>query len=191
VARPGDRHRYPGGVEMEVVRAAEASGDRALELTWRIPVGSRLVALPHVHPGVDEHFAVDAGTARHWLGRRRLLARAGDAWTVPAATAHIHPGNAGREPLAVRQWIELDAPDPALLRGLERYFETVSALAAQGRVDRFGRIKDPLQEAVTLTETLMPGTWFAGVPVGLQRVLLERLAALGRRRGRVAEPSPR
>jgi hypothetical protein len=29
------------------------------------------------------------------------------------------------------------------------------------------------------------------VPVGLQRVLLERLAALGRRRGRVAEPSPR
>ena len=54
---------------------------------------------------------------------------------MPAATAHIHPGNAGREPLAVRQWIELDAPDPALLRGVERYFETVSALAAQGRVD--------------------------------------------------------
>ena len=74
---------------------------------------------------------------------------------------------------------------------MERYFETVSALAAQGRVDRFGRIKDPLQEAVTLTGTLVPGTWFAGVPIGLQRALLERLAALGRRRGRVAEPSPR
>ena len=190
MARPGDRHRYPGGVEMEVVRAAEASGDRALELLWRVPVGSRLVALPHVHVDVDEHFALEAGTARHWLGRRRLLARAGNAWTVPRGTGHIHPGNVGEEPLVVRQWIELDAPDPALLRGVERYFETVSALAAQGRVDRFGRIKDPLQEAVTLTETLTPGTWFAGIPIPAQNALLNGLAALGRKRGRVAEPSP-
>ncbi len=189
MATPGDRHRYPGGVGMEVVRAAEASGDRAIELLWHVPAGSRLVALPHVHPGADEHFAIVAGTARHWLGRRRLLARAGDAWTVPAGTAHVHPGNAGQDPLVVRQWIALDAPDPALLRGVERYFETVSALAAQGRVDRFGRIKDPLQEAVTLTETLVPGTWFAGVPIPAQRALLDRLAALGRRRGRVATPA--
>ena len=138
----------------------------------------------------DEHFLIEAGTARHWLGRRRLLARAGDGWIVPAGTAHIHPGNVGDEPLVVRQWIQLDTPDPGLLRGVERYFETVSSLAAQGRVDRFGRIKDPLQEAVTLTETLMPGTWFAGIPIPAQRALLERLAALGRRRGRVAEPSP-
>jgi mannose-6-phosphate isomerase-like protein (cupin superfamily) len=190
MARPGDRHRYPGGVEMEVVVAAEASGDRALELLWHVPVGARLVALPHVHADVDEHFLIEAGTARHWLGRRRLLARAGDGWIVPAGIAHVHPGNVGEEPLVVRQWIQVDAPDPALLRGVERYFETVSSLAAQGRVDRFGRIKDPLQEAVTLSETLMPGTWFAGIPIPAQRALLERLAALGRRRGRVAEPSP-
>ena len=190
MARPGDRHGYPGGVELEVVRAAETSGDRALELVWRVPAGERLVVIPHFHATVDEHFRVEAGTARHWLGRRRLLARAGNAWTVPKGTAHVHPANAGDEPLVVRQWIELDKPDPVLLRGVERYFEAVSILAAQGRVDRYGRIKDPLQDAVTLTETLMPGTWFAGIPIRAQEALLTRLAALGRKRGRVAEPSP-
>ncbi len=141
---------------------------------------------PHVHATADEQFRVETGTARHWLGRRRLIARDGNAWVVPAGTSHIHPVNVGSTTLVVRQWIELDAPDPTLLRGFERYVETIAAFTAEGRVDRFWRNRDPLQDALTVHETLIPGTWFTGVPRPVQRAAVGRLAALARRRGRVA-----
>jgi mannose-6-phosphate isomerase-like protein (cupin superfamily) len=190
MADPGDTISQPNGVRLTFVRTAGSTGDRALELEWHVPAGGRLVALPHRHPDAPEHFRIVQGTGRHWVGRRRLLARAGDEWVVPANTSHVHPANTGGEPLVVRQWIELDAPDPQLIGGVERYFETVFALAQQGRVDRFGRIKDPLQDALTLWETLVPGSYLAGVPVPLQRALFRPLAALARRRGRQAVLAP-
>ena len=141
-----------------------------------------MVPFPHVHATADEHFRVESGTARHWVGRRRLLARDGDAWVVPAGTVHIHPVNVGRTTLVARQWIELDAPDPALLRGFERYVETVAAFTAQGRVDRFWRNRSPLQDALTAQETLMPGTYIAGLP----RLAPARRARAPRRHGAAA-----
>ena len=129
---------------------------------------------------------METGTARHWVGRRRLIARDGDAWVVPAGTSHIHPVNVGTAPLVVRQWIERDTPDPALLRGFERYVETIAAFTAEGRVDRFWRNRNPLQDALTLDETLIPGTWITGIPRPVQRAMLGRLAGLARRRGMVA-----
>jgi mannose-6-phosphate isomerase-like protein (cupin superfamily) len=185
VATTGDAHELMNGVRFRVARAAAQSGFRAFELEWDVPVGQRLVALPHRHMTAAEHFAIVRGVGRHWLGRRRLIARAGDAWVVPAGRTHIHPANAGDEPLVVRQWLELGAPDEPLVAGFERYVETLAALAAQGKVDRFGRIKDPLQDAVTLSETLVPGTYFPLVPPAWQRAAVERGAGIARRRGRV------
>ncbi|HYI20012.1 MAG TPA: cupin domain-containing protein [Solirubrobacteraceae bacterium] len=189
MARPGDEHALPGGARLRFLRTAGSTGDRAFELEWRVPVGSRMVPFPHVHLTADEHFRVESGTARHWLGRRRLSARDGDAWTVPAGTAHIHPVNVGRTTLVARQWIELDVPDGALLRGFERYVETVAAFTAQGRVDRFWRNRSPLQDALTAQETLLPGTYIAGLPRSLQRAALARLAGMARRRGMTATPT--
>ena len=186
MARPGDEHTLPGRVQMRFLHTAETTDDRRFEIEWRVPVGSRLVPLPHVHARADERFAVDDGTARHRLGRRRLLARAGDAWVVPAGTMHVHPVNVGRTTLVVRQWIELDAPDPAMLRGFERYVETIAAFTAEGRVDRFWRNRSVLQDALTLDETLLPDTYVAGVPRRLQTAVVGRLAARARRRGLVA-----
>src|SRR4051812_9350383 len=127
MARTGDELSQPNGVRLRFVRTSGETGGRALELEWEIPVGRRLVGLPHRHPDVQEHFRVVAGTARHWIGRRRLVARTGETWIVPANTAHIHPANAADEPLVVRQWIDLAEPDVALIAGVERYFETVFA----------------------------------------------------------------
>jgi mannose-6-phosphate isomerase-like protein (cupin superfamily) len=190
VARPGDELLQPNGVRLRFVRTSGQTGGRALELEWHVPVRRRLVALPHRHPDVPENFRVVSGTGRHWLGRRRLTAHAGDAWGVPPGSSHVHPANAGPEPLVVRQWIGLDTPDAEFVGGVERYFETVFALADEGRVDRFGRIKNPLQDALTLSETLVPGTYLAGVPIRLQRAAIGRLAGIARRRGMTAVHSP-
>ena len=66
-----------------------------------------------------------------------------------------------RGALRVRQWVELDQPDAELLEGIAGYFETVSALASEGRVDRRGLIRNPLQFALTISELLMPGTYLS------------------------------
>ncbi len=163
------------------MRSSWSGTSRPAAGSWRSPTVTR--ARPST-------FAWCSGTGRHWLGRRRLLARAGDEWVVPPNTSHVHPANAGAEPLVVRQWIELGAPDARLIGGIERYFETVFALAQQGRVDRFGRIKSPLQDALTLWETLVPGSYLAGVPIAAQRALFRLLAALARRRGMRAVHTP-
>ena len=183
MARPGDELAQSNGVRLRVVRTSETTGGRALELEWHVPVGERLVALPHRHVGIPERFEIVRGSARHWVGRRRLTAHRGDAWVVPAGASHVHPGNVGSEPLVVRQSIELDEPDPALVGGVERYFETIFALENDGRVDRFGRIKNPFQDALTLSDTLIPGTYLSGVPIGLQRAVIGLLAGIARRRG--------
>jgi mannose-6-phosphate isomerase-like protein (cupin superfamily) len=190
MADPGDTLSQPSGVRLTFVRTSGSTGACALELEWHVPAGRRLVALPHRHPDAPEHFRIVQGAGRHWIGRRRLPAIAGDEWVVPANTSHVHPANTGEGPLVVRQWIELDAPDPQLVGGIERYFETVFALAQQGRVDRFGRIRNPLQDALTLWETLVPGSYLAGVPVPLQRALFRPLAAIARRRGMQAVHVP-
>jgi len=186
VAQPGDELSQPDGVRVHFVRTSAQTGGRAVELEWHVPVGRRLAALPHRHPGAPEHFRVESGTGRHWLGRRRLIARAGDGWVVPPGSSHVHPANAGTEPLVVRQWIAVEAPDMELVGGIERYFETVFTLAGEGRVDRFGRIKSPLQDALTLWETLVPGTYLVGIPIRVQRAAIGGLAAIARRRGMTA-----
>src|SRR5215208_5421309 len=80
MATTGDEHEYWGAVRLRVLGSAEESGYRVVDLEWDVPAGQRLVALPHRHMDWPEHFAIVRGTARHWLGRRRLVARAGDAW---------------------------------------------------------------------------------------------------------------
>lgn len=76
-----------------------------------------------------------AGTARYRVGWRSRIARAPEAWTVPANTSHVHPADAGEGTLVVRQTIAPDPGDPDLTSGVERYFETVFAVAQRGGVD--------------------------------------------------------
>lgn len=190
MAEPGETYEFHCGIRGRFNQRPAENGYRLLELEFEVPVGQRLLALPHRHLDIDEHFAIVRGTARHWLGRRRLVAHAGNGWVVPAGTTHVHPANVGDEPLVVRQWFERDAPDEQLLGGLEKYTEALSALAAQGKLDRFGRVTDPLQDAVTLDETIVQGTYLPAIPPAWQRALVGRLAERGRRRGLVAVPTP-
>ena len=183
---PGDELADPRGLVARFIRTTAASSPEAMEIEWEMPPGGRLVAIPHRHPDGPEDWRVVSGSARYRLGLRSLTARAPEGWTVPANTAHVHPANAGDEPLVVRQIIAPDPPMPELTAGVERYFETVFALAQQGKVDRFGRIRDPLQDMLAISENLVPGSYIAWIPIPVQRAVLSRAARLARRRGRQA-----
>jgi oxalate decarboxylase/phosphoglucose isomerase-like protein (cupin superfamily) len=193
VAAPGETIlNKVTGEQLTFVRTPGSSQGTALELEWWVPEGSRLVALPHRHPDNPEHFELLEGEARYRVGRERRREAAPHRFDVPPNTAHVHPANAGRGPLRLRQWVELEQPDPGLLDGTARYFETVSALASEGRVDGRGLIRNPLQFALTVSELLMPGTYLSFPPPWAQRPPVIALAALARRAGLRAyhEPPP-
>jgi quercetin dioxygenase-like cupin family protein len=183
---PGDELADLRGLVARFVRTTASTSPEVMEIEWEVPVGGRLVAIPHFHPDGPEEWRVVSGSARHRLGRRKLTTRAPEGWTVPGGTVHVHPANAGDQPLVVRQTIAPDPPMPELTAGVERYFETVFALAQQGRVDRFGRIRDPLQDALAIWENLVPGSYIGYLPIPVQRGALRSLAALARRLGREA-----
>jgi hypothetical protein len=86
--------------------------------------------------------------------------------------------------------LELEGPDAELLEGIARYFETISALASEGRVDRRGLIRNPLQFALTVSELLMPGTYLSFPPPWAQRPPVTALAPLARRAGLRAYHEP-
>ena len=68
---------------------------------------------------------------------------------MPGNTAYVHPWTSAPT-------IEADIDGLAL--GVERYFETLMALAQQGETDEKFDTRSPLQSALTIRELLMPGT---------------------------------
>jgi quercetin dioxygenase-like cupin family protein len=187
----GQTVRNPvSGERTTFVRTAANTDGHALELLWRVPPGSRMVALPHLHPDDAEEFALLEGSARYRVGRERLESTAPHRFTVPPGTVHVHPQNVGEGDLVVRQWVENDEPRTAMLAGIQAYFESVAALARAGRVNRIGLIINPLQFALTVHDCLMPDTFLGFPPRPLQVPPVKALAALARRLGMQAYHRP-
>ena len=175
------------GLSLVYRATAAETGGRKLEMEWRVAPGGVTASRPHVHPaGGVETWALLAGEAAYRVGRQEHRAQAPHEWTIPPDTSHVHPWNVGEEELHVRQTITVDDPSNGVVDGVGRYFETIFALSAQGKVDDKGDIRDPLQSAVTIYELLVPGTWLVGPPRWAQRALFAPLAAIGRRAGRTA-----
>src|SRR4051794_37285385 len=143
MARPGDELVDPSGLRLVFAQTAASSGGRELALDWHVAPGRRLVAVPHVHAYDVERFEIVSGRARYRVGRRVHVRDAPHAYAVPAGALHVHPANAGTGDLHVRQSLRPDPPSYDLVLGVERYFETVFALAQRGGVLRSGWIVDP------------------------------------------------
>jgi hypothetical protein len=190
MARPGDEVVDPAGVRLVFVETAGSTGGAALALDWFVPRGGRLVALPHVHPFDAEGFEIHSGRARYRVGRHVYERSAPYAFAVPPGALHVHPANAGETVLHVRQTLRPDPANPALVEGVERFFETLFALSQRGRVLSIGLIADPLQSAVTLGEHLLPSTYLPWLPHRVQRALIGGLETLARRRGYEAHVEP-
>jgi mannose-6-phosphate isomerase-like protein (cupin superfamily) len=137
----------------------------------------------HVHPAQEERFEVVSGTMKFKMGRKTVIAEAGDVVTVPAGVSHKFE-NGGDDTAVMRVQVR-----PALQ--MERLFETAVALAEEGRTTGRGMPK-PLDLALFVREF---GDEVQGAfpPLWVQRASLAPLAWIARKRGhaeRYAAPQP-
>ena len=190
MARPGDELVDPLGVRLVFLETASSSAGAAFSLDWFVPSGRRLVALPHVHPYDTEVFELYSGRARYRVGRHVYERSAPYTYAVPPGALHVHPANAGDAVLHVRQTVRPDPPNPQLVDGVERFFETMFALAQRGGVLPGGVIANPLQSALTLSELLLPFSYLPWLPHGAQETLIGGLGRHAKRLGYRAYVEP-
>ncbi len=150
---------------------SDDSGGRLLEFDLVVdPHGT--VPGGHVHPGQQESFEVREGIMKFRKGLRTVTAGPGDLVVVEPGTYHRF-ANAGDEPAIVRVQVK-----PALR--MEELFETVAALAAEGRTLPSGMPR-PLDLALFMRE--FAAEVAAPAAPGLARAVMAPLAAIGERRG--------
>jgi quercetin dioxygenase-like cupin family protein len=131
----------------------------------------------HSHPQQEERIEVVSGTPSFWIAGDRHTAQAGEIVVVPPGTPHTWRNDGNGESRAV---VELR---PALR--MEAVFESLAALAAQGKLDRRG-FPSPLQGAVIAREfkdelapARDPDIPFGWLPLPVLRLLLRVLAPVG------------
>jgi quercetin dioxygenase-like cupin family protein len=139
--------------------------DLVVDPAGRVPGG-------HVHPVQQESFEVLRGSMKFRKGLRTVIAGPGDTVVVPPGAFHQF-ANAGDEPAVVRVRVE-----PALR--MEQLYETVAALAAEGRTLRSGMPR-PLDLAVFMRE--FENEVRAPIAPGLVRAVMAPLAWMAVRRG--------
>lgn len=169
---------------MVFVDLPKDNGGRQIAIDWFVAPGERLAAARHYHAGPDglvvERFNLLDGSAECTVGAVRRRAKAPHAFEVPCNTVHVHPANTGGGTLHVRQTVFLPEPDMSTLTRIEQFFETLMALSQQGRANRNGDIKNPLQAALTLHATLLDPTYLPVIPRGAQLAAFSGIAKLAR-----------
>jgi mannose-6-phosphate isomerase-like protein (cupin superfamily) len=160
-------------------RTAADTGGELLEIDLELSPNGHVPGM-HVHPIQEERFEITRGEMRFKMGRKKVLATAGDVVVVPPGVRHKFV-NAGNGPAAARVQVR-----PALR--MEQLFETTVALATDGRTTRKGLPK-PLDLALFVRE-FDREVQGAFPPVWVQRLTLAPLAWLARRRGYDARYAP-
>jgi quercetin dioxygenase-like cupin family protein len=127
----------------------------------------------HVHPQQEERFEVLDGTMKFKLGRKTIIAKAGDVVTGPAGKAHKFQ-NGGVTTAHARVTVT-----PVLK--MAELFETVCELAADGRTLSNGMPK-PLDLALFVSQ-YRDEVQAPFPPAAVQRASLAPLAAVAKARG--------
>jgi len=134
----------------------------------------------HVHLTWTERFEIVKGTAYYAVEGIQKMARAGESFTVLPGQRHVHPWNAGDGEMLFRQRSEFGAATPQAVQDVLGVFATFAELARQGKVDKRGLPKNPLQFAASMRTLTRHGGYDASVPKGVQRLIASSL-------GRIAE----
>jgi mannose-6-phosphate isomerase-like protein (cupin superfamily) len=95
VGSPRVLENQASGERIVLLRTAEETAGQLLEFELRLAPGGH-VPSGHVHPQQEERFTVLEGRAQFRIGRRTVVAVAGQTITVPPGTAHrfANPGPA-------------------------------------------------------------------------------------------------
>jgi len=167
------------GERMVFDTTARDSNGLLLEIEFFIQPNTGRGLPAHFHPSFDERFEILSGSARYIVGDVEHPADAGDEIVLPRGIPHIHPWNVGNDVLHVRKITQLDKPDKDLLLKSEAFFETLYALAQEGKTGAEGLPKHLLQKLV-VGQALEPASYSATPPLWIQRPLFGLLAAIGR-----------
>ncbi len=167
------------GERMVFDTTARDSNGLLLEIEFFIQPNTGRGLPAHFHPSFDERFEILSGSARYIVGDVEHPADAGDEIVLPRGIPHIHPWNVGNDVLHVRKITQLDKPDKDLLLKSEAFFETLYALAQEGKTGADGLPKNLLQKVV-VGQALEPASYSATPPIWIQRPLFGLLAAIGR-----------
>ena len=167
------------GERMVFDTTARDSNGLLLEIEFFIQPNTGRGLPAHFHPSFDERFEILSGSARYIVGDVEHPADAGDEIVLPRGIPHIHPWNVGNDVLHVRKITQLDKPDKDLLLKSEAFFETLYALAQEGKTGADGLPKNLLQKVV-VGQALEPASYSATPPIWIQGPLFGLLAAIGR-----------
>jgi quercetin dioxygenase-like cupin family protein len=174
---PGQTLENPvTGERFTFTDTAATTGGELLAFDFGLRPGGA-VPIPHVHPIQTERFEVVEGRMRFRVGLRTVIAEPGDVVEVAPGVMHSF-ANAGDEEARLRVEVR-----PAL--AMEDMFAEVIAMAEAGRMNRRGMPRK-LTDLATLARRYDQEAHAPFLSVGVQRVLLAPLVALGRRRARKA-----
>jgi quercetin dioxygenase-like cupin family protein len=161
------------GERIVIRRSGEQTGGELLAFDLFLPARGHVPAA-HVHPEQEERFTVVAGRMRFRLGRRTIVAEAGETVVVRPGTAHWF-GNPGPDVSHARVEVR-----PALR--MEELFEMTEAIAGAGRF--FGTRLPRLTDLALMLLEFQREVAVPDVPSSLVRLALTPLAWLARRRRR-------
>jgi hypothetical protein len=137
----------------------------------------------HLHMDWTETFEILSGTAHYKLNGEQKLAKAGETIVMPAGQKQIHPWNAGEDEMVYRQRNQFAKSSPEAVQDVLGVFATTAYLAAQGKVDKNGKAKNPLQLAATLRVLSKYGGYDASIPIPVQNFLSSTLGVLAEQMG--------
>lgn len=165
---------------IEVERNADGD-DFVLEC--RCPAGGGPWVLEHVHLSWEERFEILSGKAQYKLNGQTATAHAGETIVMPPGQKHVHPWSASDSELVYRQVARFGAPNAEAVSDVFGAFATLFGLAREGKVDKKGLPKNPLQFAATLRTLVKHEGFDASVPIPVQRALAATLGRFAEARG--------
>lgn len=171
----GESFENPVTRERFVWRAtAGSTGGEYCEFDLHLGPGAKLAAA-HRHPGQLETFSLLSGVVEMKVAGQRRAVSAGEEVAVPMGAAHAW-GNTSDEPAHVVVRLT-----PSYL--IEEYFEAFCRIASEGRANKLGLPRNPLQFAVLIDQHLDEFALPSPLAQAVAAPAIRALAVVGRAAG--------